>query len=82
MKAPIRLAIAAAAGLALGAAVGILYLLAYVVGELYLSGHSLEPAWFERAANLLFGLVLLLAGGIGFAAGWRLTGRSTSASGR
>ena len=51
--------LAAAAG---GAFAGLCLLLLYVIGKLYLSGHSIEPPWYDTVASIcVFGGALLVA---------------------
>jgi hypothetical protein len=67
---------AVAAGVAAGVVTAFMFVLLYAIANLYLSGHSIKPSWFDAAADVLLplsaGSAALLIGAIA----WR-TSRSS-----
>jgi hypothetical protein len=66
-----RLAGAILVGLASGVGAAFVYVIPYAIVSLYLSGHSMTPAWFDAAAEAL---LFVVAGGVAVGAGavnWR-----------
>jgi hypothetical protein len=74
----IRLLAVAGTSCVAGAATTFFLLITYVIGKLYLSGHSIEPKWYDTAGSfVVFGGGLAVAIGM-FVVGMRaLGGRST-----
>ena len=73
----IRLVAIVGTSLVVGGATTFFLLIAYVIGKLYLSGHAIEPKWYDTAAtSVVFGGGLLVTIGT-FIAGMRVLGRST-----
>jgi hypothetical protein len=74
----IRLLAIAGTACVVGASTTFFLLIAYVIGKLYLSGHSIEPKWYDTAGSfVVFGGGFLAAIGT-FVAGMRaLGGRGT-----
>lgn len=66
-----RIILAVVLGIAAGAASAVLYVIAYAIADLYLSGHGMKPTWFDGMADA--GLPILVAAfALGFGvAGWR-----------
>jgi hypothetical protein len=63
--------VAVAAALAAGVATAFVFVLVYAILNLYLSGHSIKPSWFDAVADVLLPLA---AGGGSLATGaivWR-----------
>ena len=70
----IRLLAIAGTACVVGAATTFFLLIAYVIGKLYLSGHAIEPKWYDTVATtVVFGGGLLAAIGT-FVAGMRVLG--------
>ena len=66
-----RLATSLMLGVAVGVATAFVFVIVYAIVDLYLSGHSMKPLWFDTAADVL---LPLLFGGTALAAGvgaWR-----------
>jgi len=63
----VSLAVAAGVGLGLAVALAI----AYAIVKIYLSGHSLEPAWFDSVASSIWGILVLGGGAAAFLLTWR-----------
>ena len=70
----IRLLAIVGTSLVVGVATTFFLLIAYVIGKLYLSGHAIEPKWYDTVATtVVFGGGLLAAIGA-FVAGMRVLG--------
>jgi hypothetical protein len=66
------------AAVATGFGVALLYVIPYAIAELYLTGHSMKPPWFDLVAEVL---LFVVAGGAALGVGlvvWRATARTGS----
>jgi hypothetical protein len=69
-----RLATAALVGGACGLAAAFVFVIVYAITNLYLSGHSIKPSWFDAVAGvMLFVVAAGTALGMGVIA-WRAPG--------
>jgi len=79
---PVRTITLAAWAVLVGGGATIVLLIGYVIGKLYLAGHSIEPSWYDAAGSTVVfggGLVTAIAS---FIAGRRaLRGKADAAKG-